>query len=350
MRILVSAGEASGDLLGAEVLRTLGSEVALKGLVGPHLRALHPQTLARTEDLSVMGVGEVIAALPRILGLRRTMLRALESGVDLFLGIDSPDFNLPLARRAKALGIPVVLLGTPQVWAWRKGRAKGIAALADLLLCLFPFEPPYFQAHGGDARFLGHPGAVRQPLLGPPGKDWALLPGSRASEIKRLLPTLVQAGERLRTQAPGSQLRLPVAPGLDRRLLQPAVEAGVLLVDSLAEALEPAQGALVASGTATLEVACAGRPQVICYRTKPSTYHLGRALVRDIQHIGLPNLLLPEHPIPERIQRFSAEDLVGDLLATQRAGAQRDIGPRIREVLQGEGAAERLGQAILELA
>ena len=348
MRVLISAGEPSGDQLGAQVLRTLQSEgLELEGLAGPAMRAAGVQPVARVEDLSVMGVSEVIAALPRILGLRRSMMQALERRPALFVGIDAPDFNLPLARRAKALGVPVLLIGAPQVWAWRGGRAKGIAACADRIICLLPFEPPYFTEHGADAVFLGHPASAHYPHLGPPGQDWALLPGSRGAEIRRLLPDMVRAAQQVQRANPGTVVRLPVAPGLDRGTLGAAQAAGIELVDTLEQALRPARAALVASGTASLQVACSGRPQVICYRVSPLTYTVGKALIRGIEHIGLPNLLLDDAGIPERIQHFDGAELAD--LWSGVVGQQAGLSERLHQLLRSQGAAARIGQALLEL-
>ena len=348
MRVLISAGEPSGDQLGAQILCTLRDQgLEVEGLAGPAMRSAGVHPLARVEDLSVMGVSEVIAALPRILGLRRTMMEALERRPALFVGIDAPDFNLPLARRAKALRVPVLLIGAPQVWAWRGGRAKGIAACADRIVCLLPFEPPYFTAHGGDAVFVGHPASAQHPDLGPAGQDWALLPGSRSAEIKRLLPDMVGAARLVQQAHPGTVVRLPIAPGLAPELLQEAEQAGIELVDTLEQALRPARAALVASGTASLQVACSGRAQVICYRVAPLTYTVGKALVRGIEHIGLPNLILQDAGIPERIQHFESSELA--TLWQGVVGQQQGLSARLHQVLRSEGAAARIGQALVEL-
>lgn len=348
MKVLISAGEPSGDQLGAQVLETLqGEALDFEGLAGPAMRAIGVHPLARVEDLSVMGVSEVIAALPRILGLRRTMMQALERRPALFVGIDAPDFNLPLARRAKALGVPVLLIGAPQVWAWRGGRAKGIADCADRIVCLLPFEPPYFSKYGGDAVFQGHPASADFPDLGPAGQDWALLPGSRSAEIKRLLPEMLQAAKLLQSRHPGTVVRLPVAPGLDRALLQPAIQGGIELVDTLEQALRPARAALVASGTASLQVACSGRPQVICYRVAPLTYSVGKTLVTGISHIGLPNLILPDAQIPERIQHFDGAELAALLEGV--VDQQQGLSARLHRALRSDGAAARIGESLMDL-
>ena len=346
MRVLISAGEPSGDQLGAQVLATLEG-LEFEGMAGPAMRAAGVQPLARVEDLSVMGVSEVIAALPRILGLRRSMMQALERKPALFVGIDAPDFNLPLARRAKSLGIPVMLIGAPQVWAWRGGRAKGIAECSDRLVCLLPFEPPYFQKHGGNAVFLGHPAGVGFPDLGPPGRDWALLPGSRRAEVQRLLPDMLKAAQMVLEAHPESKVRLPVAPGLDPALLRDAEQHGIELVDNLEQALRPARAALVASGTASLQVACSGRPQAICYRVAPLTYTLAKTLVRGVDYIGLPNLILEDAGVPERIQHFEPKELAA--LWQGVANTQQGLATRLHQVLRSQGAAERIGQCLMEL-
>lgn len=334
-RLVIGVGEASGDALAAEVVERLPPGVQVTAVAGPRLRALGVTELARAEDLSVMGITEVLPALPRILGIRRTVAQAIQ-GADLFLAVDAPDFNLPLVKQARGMGVPAVLLGSPQVWAWRKGRAKRIAEIASEVLCLLPFEPPLYERHGGRAVFLGNPVAERCPPLPPGGQDWALLPGSRLSELERLLPTMLQVAEQL----PGVT-RLSRAPGIPADAL-----VGLPVVDGLVSALTPARAALVASGTATLEVACMGRPQVVIYRVSGGTYAIGRALVRDIEHIALPNLIVGRRAVPEHLQELSVPAIVDDLMAA--AETQADFGEELRAALNPQGARQRLADRVAE--
>lgn len=346
MRILLTAGEASGDRLGAALVRALRvREPGLEffGVAGPAMRAEGVVPIARVEDLSVMGIVELLGALPRVLGVRRSVLDALASRPDLWVPIDAPDFNLPLLPRAAALGVRSVLYGSPQVWAWRAGRARDIAALSAEVLCLLPFEPPWYTQHGGRASFVGHPLADAEPL-GPPGEDWAVLPGSRRSEIRRLLPDMIDAVRLLRARVPGARVRLPLAPTLRREELEAVADlAEVELVGSVAEAVGPARACLVASGSATLELACLGRPMAVCYRVHPLSYAVARLLVRGVRHIALPNLIAGRAVVPELLQRFTAAELVDAWMGAgeaQRAGLA-EVRAAVRGPLAAGRAAER---------
>ena len=336
MRVLISAGEPSGDLLGAELARGLRErlpELELAGLAGPAMREAGVEAIARVEDLSVMGVVEVLAELPRILKVRSAMFEALQA--ELLVVVDAPDFNLPLARRAVAAGIPVVFLGSPQVWAWRAGRAAEIAELAQEVICLLPFEPPIYEALGARARFLGHPAAGRV-RWSEPGQGTALLPGSRGSELSRLLEPMLEAAQEL-----SGPLRLGRAPGAEL----PDLPENIEVVEGLEAAARPSARALVASGTATLELACMGRPMVVAYKVNPITYAIGKALVDGVEHIALPNLILGRRAVPELLQDFQAADLVQALEGVE---AQLPDLAEVRDLLRGEGAVERIADAVAE--
>ncbi len=336
MRVLISAGEPSGDRLGAELALSLGQRfpgLELAGLAGPAMRAAGVEALARVEDLSVMGVVEVLAELPRILRVRQAMFEALRA--DLLVVVDAPDFNLPLARRARAAGIPVVFLGSPQVWAWRRGRAAEIAELAAEVVCLLPFEPAIYAALGGRAAFYGHPAAGRV-AWSPTGQGTALLPGSRGSELGRLLGPFLEAAAALE-----GPLRLGRAPGAEL----PDLPEGIELVEGLEAAARPSARALVSSGTATLELACMGRPMVVAYKVNALTYAIGRALVTGVEHIALPNLILGRRAVPELLQDFEPEDLVRELEGLE---GQLDDLDEVRERMRGPGAGERIADAVAE--
>ncbi|MCP4809845.1 MAG: lipid-A-disaccharide synthase [Proteobacteria bacterium] len=335
-RVLLSAAETSGDALGGELAQRLARrlDVEMFGLAGPAMRAAGVRDVARAEQLGVMGLVEVLGAIPEALRIRRALVAEL-GGIDLVVVIDAPDFNIPLARAARARGIPVVFYVSPQVWAWRRGRASEIAELAAEVICLLPFEPTFYAAAGGRARFLGHPLADRVQPLEAGGEDLAILPGSRAGEVARLLPDLVAAAALI-----GRTTRLPVAPGLDL-----AEMPGVEQVESMLEALEPAAGALVASGTATLELACLGRPMVVCYRVNPTTHALGQLLVKGVEHMALPNLILGRSAVPELLQAFTPADLAE---AFDGCEAQLDDLAEVRAALRGPGARERIADAVAE--
>ncbi len=354
-RLLIAAGEASGDRLAADLVTALRRRLpglSVRGVAGPAMRAAGVEAVAHQEQIAVMGVAEVLARLPEIQQVRRAMFAAIAEGADLLVVVDAPDFNLPMARAARRAGVPVVFYVSPQVWAWRKGRAKTIAGLAEEVLCLLPFEPAYYEAHGGRASFVGHPVLDRCPPAAGEGVDWALLPGSRRAEIAALLPDMLAAAGLLLEAEPGAVIRLPVAPGLRREDLEAVggeALARVALVGSLREAVEPAKAALVASGTATLEVACMGRPMAVAYRVHPLTYAVGRALVKGVEHMALPNLILGRRAIPELLQDFTPQDLVDAWRAAAEDDAQRAALVELRAALGGGplgGADERAAERV----
>ena len=353
MRLLISAGEASGDRLSAELvtaLRTRVPDLEVRGMVGPAMRAAGIGEVDRLERIAVMGIAEVLKNLPDIQEARKAMFAAIEEGADLLVVVDAPDFNLPMARAARKRGIPVVFYVSPQVWAWRKGRAKTIAGLAEEVLCLLPFEPPYYEAHGGVATFVGHPALERCPPAEGEGSDWALLPGSRRSEVAALLPDMLAAAVLLRERHPGAVIRLPLAPGLSRADLvevvgEEALEA-VTLTDSLAAAVGPARAALTASGTATLEIACMGRPMAVAYKVHPLTYAVGKVLVHGVEHMALPNLILGRRAVPELLQDYTPRELAEAWMAAADDADQRAALVELRGALGGGGATERAAERV----
>ena len=326
--MLIVAAEASADVHAAEVVRRLRAahpDLEAFGLAGPHLRAEGVEAVARAEDLSVMGLTEVLGAIPRALGILKRLARAAaDRRPQVALLVDSPDLNLRLARRLKALGIPVVYFIGPTVWAWRRGRIRQVARWVDRMLVILPFEAELYAAAGVAARYVGHPlldqGPPR-PAAGEPGlaarrrdlgldpvaTTLALLPGSRRMELERCLPAMLDAARRVAAHRPDLQVALPVAPTLDRAALEARLAATpglppVHLVDGRArEVLEAADAAVVTSGTATLEAALAVRPMVVVYRMSWVTWALARLLVRTA-HVALVNLLAGRRLVPELIQ------------------------------------------------
>lgn len=334
---MISAAEPSGDRLAADLVVALRERLDLEvyGLAGAAMRQAGVEAIADGERLAVMGLVEVVGVIPDAMRIRDALTRRFE-GTDLLVVVDAPDFNIPLARKARAAGIPVVFYVSPQVWAWRKSRAADIAELAELVVCLLPFEPPFYEAHGGHAVFLGHPVVERIAHRSTPGDDLAILPGSRSTEVSRLLDDLVTAA-----RATGLHTRLPRAPGVVLGELD-----GIEIVDDIAAAAIPARAALSASGTATLELACLGRPMVVCYRVNPLTYRIGKLLVTGVEHMALPNLVLGRRAVPELLQDFGPEDLVA---ALDGAESQLDDLAEVRERLAGVGAQARIADAIAEV-
>jgi lipid-A-disaccharide synthase len=368
--ILIVAGEASADLHASRVLeelRQLRPDVRAFGVGGPRLRAAGLEAIAPAEDISVMGLAEVIPRLPRILGILRALrLAAAERRPRAALLVDLPDFNLRLAAKLKALGIPVVYYVSPTIWAWRPKRAKKIAKVVDRMLCILPFEERFYEGTGVSARFVGHPLAERPPPgtperyrseLGLPAARTtvALVPGSRPSELKRIFPAMLDAAERIRKARPDAQFVVPVAPTLAREQLAPYLASHatmeVKLVDGKTEEVVGASdAALVKSGTSTLETALMLRPMVVVYRLSWLSYLVGRLLVR-IAHFALVNILAGRGLVPELLQReASPERMAAEIerLLGDRAAREEQVrGLReVRDSLGEPGAARRVAEEV----
>lgn len=353
--LVLSAGEASGDALAAELATALLKRrpgLRLRGLAGPKMRAAGVEAIGRVEDLGVMGVAEVLGALSRVRAARAALRAALAEGPAMFVPVDAPDLHLPMIPDARRAGAKVVLYGVPQVWAWRRGRAKTLARDADELLCLLPFEPACFEPYGGRATFVGHPALDRAGALTPRGDDWAIFPGSREGELRRLLPVFLDVARGLRAARPGAVVRLALAPTVSaEKMRQLAQDLGrslddVVLVEGVLAAALPARACLAASGTVTLELACLGRPAVVAYKVHWLTYWIGRLLVRGVEHMALPNLILGERVFPEHLQQLDVDTILADLLRLAEPGQDRSA-QRVRERLGPPGAADRAAERIL---
>lgn len=322
MRIALVAGEPSGDYLGAGLIQALSRRhpsARFEGVGGPHMRAAGLSALWPMDALSVMGIGEVLSHLPRLLTIRRALRqRWLDDPPDLFIGVDSPDFNLPLAKRLKRAGVPTMQYVSPTVWAWRSGRVTGLKQAVDCVLCILPFEPQFLAEHGIDGRFVGHPLADDIPLhidrsserarfgVSDEQKLIALLPGSRTSEIKRLMPLYVDVAKRLQGFDPSCRFVLPAAtPKLEdaiKRMTEHATSPPIQVVAGQArEALAGADAALVASGTATLEAMLLRAPMTMAYRVNPVTALVVRWSLKT-RYFALPNILAGQALIPEFVQ------------------------------------------------
>ena len=325
MRIALVAGEASGDALGAaliDALRRKFPHAKFAGVAGPKMTAAGCTAWFRSEELGVMGITEVLRHLPRILRLRSTLQhRILEWQPDVFIGVDFKEFNLGLARRLKRKGLRTVQYVSPQVWAWRQGRARTIGEAVDLILCLFPFEPDFYREYGVRATFVGHPLADQIPMevdrlaartelaIPKSARVLAVLPGSRRGEVERLAEPFAGAAELLAQRYPGLVCIAPmVTPALRdlfaARCAELAPRAAIRMLDGNSRrALAAADVALVASGTATLETALCKRPMVVAYRLGAVTAFLLRTLgLVKVRHISQPNLLAGAELVPEFVQ------------------------------------------------
>ncbi|MBF0134995.1 MAG: lipid-A-disaccharide synthase [Magnetococcus sp. DMHC-1] len=352
MKIVLVAGEASGDLLGANLLAGLRQQfprlVAL-GVGGSRMRLQGLQGPFDVNDLSVIGLVEVVRRLPRLHQVFSYLVNLLhQEKPDLLLTIDLPDFNFLLAGRAKRLGIPVIHYVSPQVWAWRRQRVWRIARLVDHLLVLFPFEPQYYAKTGLPVTFVGHPlvdqirnhrprDVIRQELgITPNQLLVTLLPGSRSSEITRLLPVMAQACHRVSLAQPHCRFALALAETLTRETIQQYWPAATQLTLTIRQGmthdlLVAADVALVASGTATLEAALLQTPMVVVYRVNRLTYEIGRHVIQ-VPFISLANLVAGYAVVPERIQDDANPERLADdllkLLTDPRANQQmrHDLG------------------------
>lgn len=371
VKLLISCGEASGDLYAgalARELRALAPDVEIAGLGGPQLAAAGARLVDDFRDLAVTGLTEAIAKIPRSLtALRKLTDTATATRPDAAVVIDFPDFNFPLAKRLKRLGIPVVYYISPQVWAWRPGRIRTIKAIADRVLVIFPFEEALYRDAGIPVEFVGHPlvdlARASQPReaflrahgLDPNAPTVAILPGSRANEVRHILPDLAEAARLIRARLPRAQFLVARAPTLDAHLFD-VLRDGPLaaIVEGETDAvLASADVALTASGTATVQTALHDTPMVIVYRVSPWTYRLGRRLV-TLDTFGMVNLIAGEKVVPELIQRrFTpaavAAEAVSMLTDRARVSRIREGYARVRSRLGGGGASRRAAEAILAI-
>lgn len=374
LKVMLSAGEASGDRLGAGLarsLRGLHPGVELFGMGGDEMADAGVRLVQHASEVAVVGFVEVVRHLPTI---RRAMAR-LERAVrderpDVVVPVDFPDFNLRLAARVRSAGVPVVYYVSPQVWAWRKGRVRTIRERVRRMLVLFPFESAFYEAGGVPATFVGHPAAAprerasRVALLPQMGLDpnrqvVALLPGSRVGEAGRLLPVLLEAGRALRRTHPSVQFAVPKAGTIPAGFLEGiAARAGIpdlAVCEGVYPAiLEVADAGAVASGTATLDAALAGLPFVAVYRMQALSYLIARALVR-VDHVALPNLIAGARIVPELVQGQCTPSAIADQVATflddpSQAEALRSGLSGVRDRLRGDGAFDRAAKAVLEEA
>lgn len=372
-RVMIIAGEASGDLHGANLVKEMLREepgIRFFGIGGDRMRAAGVEILLHSSEMAVVGLTEVFAKAGAILRARRLLKTALRyDAPDLVILIDYPDFNLYVARHAKRRGCRVFYYISPQVWAWRKNRVFTIARLVDRMAVILPFEKALYDRVGLDVEFVGHPllDIVKRKYLRDEALDRfglethrrtvALVPGSRPGEIERILPEMLRAAERLLAKYGEIQFVLPRAFSLERSEIERFTDRaafGVSVVDGDAyDVIGAADIAIVTSGTATLETALLETPMVIVYRVSPLSYGIGRMAVR-IDHIGLPNIIAGRTIVPELIQgNATGEKIareVGTLLDDEERMTRMKADLRaVRERLGEPGAAARAARLACEL-
>ena len=376
LRVALVAGEASGDTLGAGLIGAIerhapGSQYF--GIAGPAMAAAGCEPWHGTDELSVMGFAEVLKHLPRLLRLRRRLIaRLADAQPDVFIGIDSPDFNLPIAAALKRHGVPTVQYVSPQVWAWRQSRVVGIRDAVDLVLCVLPFETDFYDDHGVNAVFVGHPLAddIALDVDAAPARAElgieqgvplvAVLPGSRRTEVSRLARPFMETAQWLQRRKPGLNVVVALASESARPLflqmtrgieLDPPAQ---IVAGRARQCLAAASVVLTASGTASLEATLMKRPMVVAYILSGLTHRIYRSLgLRKLPHVALPNLLAGRELFPEFLQRRVCAELMGPVLETQLAASEDRTGwydavKAIHEQLR-RGASKAAAAAVIDL-
>ena len=374
MKIMMSAGEASGDLHGARLAKEMlemEPDVELFGFGGAKMAEAGVRLVRDCRDYSIMGVWEVVLGLGRLLQLEKTLVKSMrEEKPDLLLIIDYPDFNWRLAAKAKALGVPVFSYIPPSAWAWRKGRAKKCAAIAKEIVTIFHHEIGPYVTAGANVSFLGNPlvDTVRADMEPEAARAFfglkdgeraaLLLPGSRRQEISFLLPDMLKAVRLLKEKRPETRFFLPVAPGLERREIERHIEKSGASVELTEEHVYDLMGvadfAIATSGTVVMEAALMDLPAVVCYRMGRLNYAIGRMLVK-IDHFSLPNIILGEEAEPELLQdEVTPERIAEEAAKLYKGEPQRDsVMARLKvAVLQlgPPGASVRVAAHVLAAA
>lgn len=372
-RIMISAGEASGDVHAAALTREilkLDPTAQVYGMGGDGLRAAGGEVLFDIKDHGVMGLVEILRKLPALFRLCSEFAEVMDKRrPDCLVIIDYPGFNMRLAKVARAKGIPVISFIAPSAWAWRKGRAKNVAKLVNKVAAIFPFEYEVYKEAGADVEFMGHPlvdivkpSLTREAAAAKAGKHEGrplvlLLPGSRLQEIQRLLPTMLAAAKLMVKADPALEFAMPRASTIPRALLEEELDRAGIHVNIIEgnnyDVMSIADVALAASGTVTLEAALCGLPSVIVYKTAPLTAFIIRRLL-NIADIGLPNIVAGRHIFPELLQ----EDATPEKMAVEvlhllepavHAQALTDLAD-VKKRLGEPGAVRRVAELTLRVA
>lgn len=375
-RIALVAGEVSGDVLGAGLIRALSErypDAVFEGVTGPEMEAAGCRPLASIDELALFGLTEIVGEIPRLLRLRKRLYRHwVNDPPDVFVGIDAPSFNTGLELRLRRAGIRTVHYVCPTAWAWRERRVRKLRKAVDLMLSIFPFEESFFAKHRVPVRYVGHRLADELPLhpdaqsaraaLGLPGAaHWVgLLPGSRLSEVRRLGPAFIDTALWLRERLPEAAFVAPmarphVAELFQKQLAERAPELTVHVVEGRSrEVMRAADALLLASGTATLEALLAKTPMVVAYALSPVTYRLVHHLgLLKVAHVSMPNLLAGRALVPEFLQADVRAGLLGPpllelLTSPQARAAQTGVFAELHERLRCD-ADRKAAAAIAEL-
>ncbi len=372
-RVMIIAGEASGDLHGANLVREVlkrDPSVAFFGIGGLRMRAAGVDTLVDASDMAVVGLVEVFAHFSTIYRAFSRMRKLLwTEPPDLLILIDYPDFNLRLAGVAKKAGVKVLYYISPQVWAWRVGRVKKIAKVVDHMAVVFPFEVPFYEREKVPVTFVGHPLAdtvhpvyspneARERIgVDPSRKVIGLFPGSRRQEIRNLFPLILQSAGLLKRRFPEIQFVLPLATSLKRADIDPFLEAvdfQVTVVEGMTyDVIQVCDAIITVSGTVTLEIAMIGIPMVIIYRVSPFTYMIGKRLIK-VDHIGICNIVAGERMVKELIQDEAQPDLIADEIDKIISDAEhdrviRDKYQMMREKLGAGGCSAKVADITLAM-
>ena len=372
-RILISAGEASGDIHAAAVtaaIKKIDSSAEVFGMGGDALRNVGGEVLFDIKDHGVMGFVEVLKKLPDLFKLRDDFERVMdERKPDCLITVDYPGFNMKLAKLAHDKGIPVVSYIAPSAWAWHKSRAKKVAKIVDKVACIFPFEYDVYKEAGAPVEFVGHPlvdivkpKMSQEEAMAFAGKEEGkklilLMPGSRLMEIEKMLPTLLEAAKLIKKQLPEVSFVMPRAGTIPISLLEEKIKASGLEVKITEgnnyDLFSVADLALATSGTVTLEAALCGLGSVIVYKTNPVTYFIAK-LVVNIPHIGLPNIVAAKSVLPELIQNdFTPAKVAQEALAlleSERNAKMKEDLAYVKERLGKPGAVGRVAELVLKIA
>ncbi|MCK4389145.1 MAG: lipid-A-disaccharide synthase [Desulfobacterales bacterium] len=369
-KIMIIAGEASGDLHGANLvraMRSLNPDLSFFGIGGNALGEAGVQIKVDNSKIAVVGLSEALSKLKILLSALRIAKENLKRiRPDLLIVIDFPDFNLRVATVAKKLGIPVMYYISPQIWAWRTGRVKKIKKVVDHMVVIFPFEVDFYKKRNVPVTFVGHPllDSMRPRGTHEKAEDLrgngflvGLLPGSRNEEVTRLLPTMVKTAAILSERIPGIRFAIPAASSVDRTLVETIAQEGaakfLVLSDRLRDILDEATLLITASGTVTLEAAIAGTPMIIVYKVSGLSYWVGKRLIR-VKHIGLANLVAGRSIVPELIQHeVSAEKIAHQALRILRdenkLAEMRHELRRVAQSLGPAGASKRAAEVAMRL-
>ena len=368
-KIFIIAGESSGDLHGANLVREIKKllpDSAIHGIGGDRMKDQGVKLLFHCKDLAVVGLVEILASLrPIIRAVRETKKWLMRERPDLLILIDYPEFNLMMAKSAKRAGIPVFYYISPQIWAWREGRIKKIRSRVDKMAVILPFEKEFYKRHGMDVEFVGHPlldivkaTYKREDFLKKLGLDpnrpaIGILPGSRHGEISRLMPIMAETAHKIRSKRPDAQFLIPLAPDIEQHNLDLPKELDIKITKGCNyDTIAACNVILAASGTVTLEAGLLGIPSVVTYKISPLTQRLARLLIK-VKYVSLVNIIANKEVFPEFIQDKarpeSMAQAVLDLLRPQRAQQIRYELDKVRKRLGESGVASRAAKAAVTL-